>query len=90
MTAELPASQLSSSIVDEIEQLKGTFPGYRRAHARGVCHDATFVPSGDRLADRAGLRSTQLTPGIELSDDPVPAARSAIWAVSYDRRRHGR
>ncbi|SEO86264.1 catalase family peroxidase [Amycolatopsis saalfeldensis] len=64
MTSELPASQLSSSIVDEIEQLKGTFPGYRRAHARGVCYDATFVPSGV---------AADLTTAAHLGNEPVAA-----------------
>ncbi|MFI5606559.1 catalase family peroxidase [Amycolatopsis sp. NPDC051903] len=64
MTTELPASQLSVSIVDEIEQLKGTFPGYRRAHARGVCYDATFVPSGV---------AADLTTAAHLRGEPVRA-----------------
>jgi catalase len=29
---------------------------------------------------------TRLTDGIELSDDPMPLARSAIYAISYQRR----
>ena len=29
---------------------------------------------------------TRLTDGIELSDDPLPAARSGVYAVSYRRR----
>ncbi|MEW2503065.1 catalase family peroxidase [Amycolatopsis sp. CA-161197] len=64
MTTELPASQLSVSIVDEIEQLKGTYPGYRRAHARGVCYDATFVPSGV---------AADLTTAAHLQGEPVRA-----------------
>lgn len=64
MTTELPASQLSVSIVDEIEQLKGTYPGYRRAHARGVCYDATFVPSGV---------AADLTTAAHLRGEPVRA-----------------
>ncbi|MDT7787609.1 MAG: catalase, partial [Pseudonocardiales bacterium] len=33
---------------------------------------------------------TSLVDGIEPSDDPVLAARSTIYAVSYDRRSHQR
>jgi catalase len=29
---------------------------------------------------------TKLTEGIDLSDDPIPAARSAAYSVSYERR----
>ena len=29
---------------------------------------------------------TKLTDGIELSDDPIPMARSAAYSVSYERR----
>jgi catalase len=32
---------------------------------------------------------TNLTPGIELSDDPLPNLRNAAYSVSYDRRAHG-
>lgn len=32
---------------------------------------------------------TNLTPGIELSDDPLPRLRNAAYSVSYDRRSHG-
>jgi catalase len=39
----------------------------------GPCRDINFDP-------------TVLPPGIGTSDDPFPAARSAAYAVSYDRR----
>ncbi|MEV6611600.1 catalase family peroxidase [Kutzneria sp. NPDC051319] len=32
---------------------------------------------------------TNLTPGIELSDDPLPNLRNAAYSVSYDRRSKG-
>ena len=32
---------------------------------------------------------TNLTPGIELSDDPLPRLRHSAYSVSYDRRSHG-
>ena len=43
------------------------------AEADGPCRDINFDP-------------TVLPPGIRTSDDPFPAARSAAYAVSYDRR----
>jgi catalase len=39
----------------------------------GVCRDVNFDP-------------TVLPAGIALSDDPLPSARSAVYAVSYERR----
>ena len=43
------------------------------AEADGPCRDINFDP-------------TVLPSGIRISDDPFPAARSAAYAVSYDRR----
>jgi catalase len=41
--------------------------------ADGPCRDINFDP-------------TVLPPGIHVSDDPFPAARSAVYAVSFDHR----
>jgi catalase len=43
------------------------------AEADGACRDINFDP-------------TVLPPGMRTSDDPFPAARSAAYAVSYNRR----
>ncbi len=43
------------------------------AEANGPCRDINFDP-------------TVLPEGMQTSDDPFPAARSAAYAVSYDRR----
>jgi catalase len=43
------------------------------AEANGPCREINFDP-------------TVLPPGIHTSDDPFPAARSAAYAVSYNRR----
>ncbi|WP_328609776.1 hypothetical protein OG943_11815 [Amycolatopsis sp. NBC_00345] len=52
MTSELPASQLSASIVDEIEQLKGTFPDQynRRSTAGPTLAASATTPSSCRPA----------------------------------------
>jgi catalase len=39
----------------------------------GPCRDLNFDP-------------TVLPPGMHVSDDPFPAARSAAYAVSFNRR----
>ncbi|OWR31874.1 catalase [Saccharibacillus sp. O23] len=36
--------------VDELERVSGLHPGYRRAHARGFCCRASFLPSGKAAA----------------------------------------
>ena len=44
-----------------------------QAEADGPCRDVNFDP-------------TVLPPGIRVSDDPFPAARSAAYTRSYDLR----
>lgn len=44
-----------------------------QAEANGPCRDINFDP-------------TVLPAGIETSDDPFPAARSAVYSVSFNRR----
>lgn len=49
--SHLPASGeeysgLAAEAVDAIEELSGVHPGYRRAHAKGICCRAFFRPSG--------------------------------------------
>jgi catalase len=43
------------------------------AEADGPCRDLNFDP-------------TVLPPGMHVSDDPFPAARSAAYSVSFNRR----
>lgn len=40
------AEGLAAKAVDAIENLSGVHPGYRRAHAAGVCCRGFFRPSG--------------------------------------------
>ncbi|WP_340026405.1 catalase family peroxidase [Paenibacillus sp. FSL K6-1096] len=44
--AQSEADGLAAEAVDAIEQLSGVHPGYRRAHAKGVCCRGFFRPSG--------------------------------------------
>jgi catalase len=64
MSSELAKSQISSTIVDSIEELKGTHHGFRRAHARGFCYEATFTPNG---------AAAPFTIAPHLQGDPVRA-----------------
>ncbi len=51
-----------------------------------------FLSITETVADSATLQRslifdpTRVTDGIELSDDPLPATRSAVYSVSYSRR----
>ncbi|WP_037855832.1 catalase family peroxidase [Streptomyces sp. NRRL S-31] len=54
---------LAVTTVDTIEDVSGTYPGYRRVHARGLCFDATFTPSGEAAA---------LTTAAHLQSAPTP------------------
>lgn len=50
--------------VDAMERMSGSHPGYRRAHARGRCFDATFTPSG---------QAVPFSTAAHLQHEPVPA-----------------
>lgn len=50
--------------VDAIERVSGTYAGYRRVHARGLCFEATFTPTG---------QAAQLTTAAHLRDAPTLA-----------------
>ncbi|KPH97462.1 Catalase [Actinobacteria bacterium OK074] len=54
---------LAVAAVDAIERVSGTYPGRRRVHARGLCYDGVFVPSGD---------AAPLTTAGHLQTTPVP------------------
>lgn len=48
-TGGIPAAEntgLAAQAVNAIESLSGVHPGYRRAHARGICCRAVFRPNG--------------------------------------------
>ena len=47
--------------------------------------------SPSSLADERGLifDPNNLTPGIEASADPILAARSSAYSISYDKRSKG-
>ncbi|GII52737.1 catalase-related peroxidase [Planotetraspora thailandica] len=51
-------------VVDSMERMSGgTYPGYRRSGARGVCFKGTFTPTGDAMG---------LTTAAHLQRRPVP------------------
>lgn len=56
--------RLAVDVVDRMEWVSGLYPGYRRAHAKGACYRAVFLPSG---------KAAPLTTAAHLQNDPVPA-----------------
>jgi len=80
MSPQLTKPQISVAIVDTIEHLNGTHAGYRRAHARGVCYDATFTPSGE-----AG----RLTTAVHLQSAPVSATVRFSHTATDPQQRDG-
>ena len=58
------AHPLAVDLVDRLEWVSGLYPGYRRAHAKGSCYRAVFLPSGS---------AADLTTAAHLQGDPVPA-----------------
>ena len=53
-----------------MEHTTGKFPGYRRAHARGVCFQGTFTPNGEaaRLTTAAHLQTTAVPVTVRFSN----------------------
>ena len=60
--------------------------GWTRARLASPATDTSTLREAllARYADEPFV--TVLPPGIKTSDDPFPAARSAVYRVSYDRR----
>jgi catalase len=52
----------------------------------GVLTLTQVVPNSAQAEKKLLFLPTNLTPGIELSDDPLPSVRSAAYGVSYGRR----
>jgi hypothetical protein len=77
---------LPQRIADVIVQLNGGIhTGFRFMHAKGVVLTDTFAPAPRRALDQYGC--PPLTSGIQLSDDPMIALRSAVYALSVAHRR---
>ncbi|WP_285767695.1 catalase family peroxidase [Peribacillus sp. SI8-4] len=67
---------LASEAVDAIEKVIGTYPGYRRAHARGYVYKGVFTPNGngEPLTAAAHLQGEAVPAVIRFSNSsPVPS-----------------
>ncbi|QGG55124.1 catalase [Paenibacillus sp. B01] len=86
--AELPARS-----IDAIEELAGSHPGQRRAHARGICARGVFTPSGEaaRLTGAAHLQREPSDVVVRFSNSASdPATRDLLspakgMAVQFQR-----
>lgn len=43
------SNSLPQDAVHTLEQIQGKFPGYRRAHAKGIFYEAIFTPNGNAI-----------------------------------------
>jgi catalase len=68
--SERTPTPLAILAVDAIERVSGTYPGHRRVHARGLCFDATFIPSGEAasLTTAAHLQSARTPVVVRFSN----------------------
>ena len=58
----------ATDLVDIFEKLGGKHPGYRKAHAKGMCAAGTFVPStNEHFKDAALLSNGELPVSMRFS-----------------------
>lgn len=62
------------------------WPDDRRKVEAGTLVVSAIEPEDDGPCRDINFDPTVLPPGMHVSDDPFPAARSAAYAVSFDRR----
>jgi catalase len=62
------------------------WPEDRRTVEIGVVSITSVVPDSDTVQKTLVFFPTNLTDGIELSDDPFPALRTSVYALSFARR----
>jgi catalase len=62
------------------------WPDDRRTVELGTLSISSVVPDSDAAQKALLFFPTNLTDGIELSDDPFPALRTSVYALSFARR----
>ena len=71
---------------DQTKDASQPWPDDRKVVELGVLTLDKLVANSLEAEKKLLFLPTSLTAGIELSDDPLPAARSAAYAVSFARR----
>ncbi|WP_017381269.1 catalase family peroxidase [Paenisporosarcina sp. TG-14] len=84
MIEDTTETVLAKRAVNGIEDVFGTHPGYRRAHAKGELYEATFTPTGKAspytMAEH--LRDTEVQAIVRFSNtSPNPSTSDALAAV---------
>ena len=81
-------TSLAIRTVNQIEHLAGTYPGYRRAHAKGDLYEATFSPTGNLspYTVAAHLTHTEVQTIVRFSNvwpnPSIPDALSIVKGMS--------
>jgi catalase len=71
---------------DQTKDASRPWPDDRTVVDLGVLTLTKVVPDSKQAEKKLLFMPTNLTPGIELSDDPLPTLRAAAYGVSYARR----
>lgn len=71
---------------DPIDDASISWPADRRQVELGTIKVTKLVEDGDAVQRKLIFDPTALVDGIELSNDPLLPARSAIYSISYKRR----
>ena len=80
---------LKAVLADPSDQTKDAsqpWPDDRKVVDLGVLTLTKVVPNSPAVEKKLLFLPTNLTAGIELSDDPLPAVRTAAYSVSFGRR----
>jgi catalase len=71
---------------DQTKDASEPWPEDRQLVDLGVLTITKIVPNSALAEKKLLFLPTNLTPGIELSDDPLPSVRAAAYGVSFGRR----
>jgi catalase len=71
---------------DQTKDASQPWPEDRKVVDLGVLTLTKVVPNSLEVQHKLLFLPTNLTPGIELSDDPLPTVRTAAYGVSFGRR----
>lgn len=84
MIEDTSETVLAKRTVNRIEEIAGTYPGYRRAHAKGEIYEAMFTPTGEAalLTTAPHLRDCEVQAFVRFSNSsPNPSTADALAAV---------
>ncbi len=71
---------------DQTKDASQPWPEDRKVVELGVLTLNNVLPNSAQAEKKLLFMPTNLTAGIELSDDPLPSVRTAAYGVSFGRR----